>query len=231
MPNHLHVSCVRCVYPLVRQILLSGLKFAVCLAIILPVPAATNISEILNNVENRYNRVKTLQVNFRETYTAPGRGRRTESGVLYLRKPGRMRWDYSQPEGKQFLADGRYFYLYNPGANRVQKVDPKRSADMHAPLAFLLGRVNFQKDFRRFESRPEGADTWIKAIPNSEDLPYKEVDFLVGPDTVIKKVRVMNQDQSVIDFDFDQEKVNPPLKDSLFVFKSPEGAQVVEAVE
>lgn len=214
-----------------RRILPFGLGIAVCLSTFLWAETAPNVSEILNKIESRYNNIKTLQVNFNETYTAPGRGRRTESGTLYLRKPGRMRWDYSQPQGKQFLADGKYFYLYSPGVNRVQKVNPKQSADMHAPLAFLLGRINFQKDFRRFEARPEGSDVWIKAIPTSDDLPYKEVDFRVGPDTVIKHVRVVNQDQSMIDFDFSQEKANPALQDSLFVFKAPDGAQVVEGVE
>lgn len=50
------------------------------------------MNELLKGVENRYNRAQTLQVLFNESYTGPGQPRRTESGKLALRKPGRMRW-------------------------------------------------------------------------------------------------------------------------------------------
>ena len=52
---------------------------------------------LLQGVEGRYNKAKTLQVLFREDYTPPGKGRRTESGILMLRKPLRMRCPCSVP--------------------------------------------------------------------------------------------------------------------------------------
>ena len=58
------------------------------------------MNELLKGVENRYNRAQTLQVLFNEAYTGPGQPRRTESGKLALRKPGRMRWDYAKPAGE-----------------------------------------------------------------------------------------------------------------------------------
>jgi outer membrane lipoprotein-sorting protein len=53
--------------------------------------AATDVNGILNGVESRYNRARTLEVHFEQTYDAPGRGPMTESGELFLRKTGRMR--------------------------------------------------------------------------------------------------------------------------------------------
>ena len=46
--------------------------------------------------------------------------KRTESGTLRLRKPGRMRWDYTDPAGKLFLSDGKNLYLYTPANNEVE---------------------------------------------------------------------------------------------------------------
>ena len=73
---------------------------------------------------------------------------------MTLRKPGRMRWDYSEPSGKLFLSDGKDVYLYTPDANRVEKTKLKASEDMRAPLAFLLGKLDFSKEFRDFSVTP-----------------------------------------------------------------------------
>jgi outer membrane lipoprotein carrier protein len=192
--------------------------------------AAVDITSALKNVEKRYNGIETLQVNFTEVYRAPGRGRRSESGVLFLHKPGRMRWEYTNPEGKLFLGDGKYFYLYTPDSGKVQKSAAKETADMRAPLAFLLGKIDFNRDFSRFVSRPEGNDLWIAADPKSEDFPYQKVEFLVTPEYQIQRVRVTGQDQSILDFTFQSEKVNPALDAKLFQFQLPPGAQMIEAV-
>jgi outer membrane lipoprotein carrier protein len=180
-------------------------------------------------VENRYNKAKTLEVLFHEEYTPSGRPKRSESGVLKLRKPGRMRWDYDQPKGKQFLSDGKYLYLFTPDENRAEKMKLQMSDDMRVPLAFLLGKLNFDKEFRNVSAKPEGADQRISAEPKSDNLPYSNVEFVVGPDQHIKMVKVIGFDRSVIEFRFDQEKMDPPLDDSLFKFQLPKGAQLVEA--
>ena len=107
----------------------------------------------------------------------------------------------------------------------------KESEDMHAPLAFLLGRLHFEKDFRNFETRPEPPNTWITAEPKSPDLPYTKVQFLVTPQFQIRRVQVTGQDNSVLDFTFDQEKLNPVLNNKLFDFQAPPHAEWVEAVQ
>src|ERR1700683_2216699 len=63
----------------------------VCLAGLLAA-AEPGQQALLKAVENRYNRAKTLEVQFHETYSGQGRPRQEESGQLILRKPGRMRW-------------------------------------------------------------------------------------------------------------------------------------------
>src|SRR5689334_12837885 len=141
-----------------------------------------------------------------------------------------MRWQYSSPKGKLFLSDGKFVYLITPDSNKVQKMKAKETEDMRAPLAFLLGRLHFEKDFQNFQSRPEGQDLWVSAEPKSPDLPYTKVEFQVTPQFQIRRVRVTGQDLSVLDFQFDQEKLNPPLDSKLFQFQLPSGAMVEEIV-
>jgi outer membrane lipoprotein carrier protein len=185
----------------------------------------------LKGVQERYNRAKTLQVLFSESYSVQQRMRKPESGMLYLRKPGRMRWDYQSPAGKLFLSDGKSAYLYTPATNRVEKMKLKESEDMRAPLAFLLGKLDFHKDFKDFQKRMEGEDTVLTAQPKSDKLPYSNVEFSVTPDHRIKRLVVKGQDQSVLSFTFDQERMNPSLGDNLFQFRMPAGAEFADLSE
>lgn len=205
-------------------------KFAILFAFAASTLAADpGLDARLKALENRYNRAQTLQVHFTEGYTGPGQPERSESGMLSLRKPGRMRWDYTAPAGKLFISDGKNVYLYLPSANRVEKMKLKESEDMRVPLAFLLGKLNFQKEFQNITERPEGTGMLISAEPKSPDLPYSRVEFSVAPDLQIRRLKVIGQDKSVLDFLFEQERLNPSLDSKLFEFRIPRGAQLIEA--
>jgi len=184
---------------------------------------------LLKGVESRYNRAQTLQVKFAETYSGMGQGARTESGVLYLRKPGRMRWEYTQPAGKLFVSDGKEVYLYLPDEKRVEKMKLKDTEDMRAPLAFLLGKLNFEREFQNIQTRTEGDGSLVTAEPKSQSLPYSKVEFLVSTNFAIRKLHIVGQDQSILDFAFDDEKLNPALANSIFHFQPPPGAEVVDS--
>lgn len=193
--------------------------------------ADIDVPKILHGVEEHYNNVKTLQVTFSEKSSFQGRSR-TEKGELYLRKPGKMRWDYTTPAGKVFVSDGKYIYMYTPSDNRFERLPMKETEDMRAPLAFLLGRLNFNDDFKEFRAQPDGANIFITALPKSDKMPYTEVTFLVTPDDfVIHWLRVRGQDGSEMEFSFENEKKNPVLKDALFRLSPPPGAQVVDSAQ
>lgn len=188
-----------------------------------------NLDSLLKSVENRYNHAQSLKLDFSETYAGARSPVQNESGVLYLRKPGRMRWQYTAPAGKVFISDGKEVFLYTPEDQRAEKSKLKESEDMRAPLAFLLGKLNFAKDFKSFQTRVDGNDTWIAAEPKSDNLAYSKVEFLATPDGEIRRVRITGQDQSKLDFTFSNERLNAPVADSMFTFQAPPGVAVVEA--
>jgi outer membrane lipoprotein-sorting protein len=47
----------------------------------------------------------------------------------------------------------------------------------------------------------------------------------------VKQLKVLGRDQSLLDYSFSEEQLNPPLDDSIFHFQIPAGAEVVDAVE
>lgn len=225
--NALHSKGTRSLKPERQAFQMLRLGFAILL---IPafVAAESPLEPLLKAVENHYNHAQSLELDFSETYVGYHRPVQSESGILYLRKPGRMRWEYSHPPGKLFLSDGKNVFLYTPDDRRAEKSSLKRSEDERAPLAFLLGKLDFNKEFKDFHSRPEGAATWITATPKNENLAYREVEFLAAPDGRIERLRVTGQDQSKLDFTFTNEKQNVNLAPSLFVFNPPAGVEIVE---
>ena len=190
--------------------------------------AGIDVPQTLKGIEDRYNRAQTLDVTFTESYLLRGR-RRVEKGELFLRKPGRMRWQYSAPAGKLFVSDGKFVYYYSPDENRAEKMKLSATDDMRAPLAFLLGRLEFQKDFREFRAKPDDDGLFITAIPKSDKLPYSEVSFLAAPDFTIRRLVVTGQDNSTLEFTFENEKRNPPLPETMFRFTPPPGVEYLDS--
>lgn len=187
-----------------------------------------DIDRTLQGVEDRYNHTQTLQLAFTETYRAQGRVR-VEKGELYLRKPGRMRWQYTAPPGKLYVSDGKFIYSYTPQENRAEKMKLKEADDMRAPLAFLLGKLHFADDFREFRAHPEEDGVSITAIPKSDKLPYSEISFLAASDNSIRHLEVKGQDNSVLEFVFENEKKDPAIPDTLFRFEPPAGAEYIDS--
>ena len=122
------------------------------------------IASLLKTVEQRYNHADTLQVLFRESYTRTGHAPKSESGVLELRKPGRMRWEYTDPKGKLAVGDGKVFWMYTPSENRVDKMPLRETDDLQAPIAFLLGSYTSIRSSGIFKGSRRGA---IRALPRN----------------------------------------------------------------
>lgn len=203
--------------------------------VLLLIPAAlaaqSDLMKSLKAVEKRYNSPKTIQVAFEQTYKQPGRPPRTEGGDLYLRRPSRMRWDYKRPPGKLFLIDGSFVWYYNPANQTVEKSKLKESDDVRAPLAFLIGRLDFERDFKEFRHHAEGADRVIVAKPRSGKAPYDEVTFVITPALDIRRLVITSPDHSTTEFNFSKLVLNPPVADKLFKFEMPPGAELMEIAE
>jgi outer membrane lipoprotein carrier protein len=200
---------------------------ATLLAVALGMPAGAaetvDFRRTLKNVEDHYNKIQTLQVKFTENVTSRGRTK-TDSGTLYLRKKGKMRWEYAS--GVQFVSDGKFIYSYYPDEHRAEKMSMKESDDMKAPLAFLLGDVNFERDFGEYHTKPQDGGLLITALPKSDKFPYTDVTFLVAPDSTMRRLEVKMQNNDLMVFTFEGEKKNPLLTDALFQFVPPKGVEL-----
>jgi outer membrane lipoprotein carrier protein len=186
-----------------------------------------DVTKITHGIERRYNNLKTLRVNFTETLIERGGRRQPLTGTLFLEKPRKMRWDYSSQPGRFFLSDGSFDYDYDPkNNNEVERSKVKDTDDLRGPLAFLLGKVDFDRDFGSYSTG--GADGAITAIPKSDKLLFSAITFIAAPDFSIRKLSIQGQDGSTTIFVLEGEVVNPALNESLFRFVKPPGASVVD---
>src|SRR5712671_6183275 len=113
-----------------------------------------NIQAVARAIDSHYNRLQSLQADFTEIYQGGG-VERTESGTMWLKKPGKMRWEYRSPEEKLFVGDGRDAWLYLPAEKQARKSSMRRLEDLRSPLAFLLGKSKLEKELHLLSFAPD----------------------------------------------------------------------------
>jgi outer membrane lipoprotein carrier protein len=197
-------------------------------------PAATatgapTAAELASRVDHHYNALRSLRVNFIQQYDGLGMHRK-ESGSLLLKKPGRMRWDYSQPSGKLFVLDGKDAYFYSPGGSEAQRVPAKKVDDLRSPLRLLLGHAQLAKELANLQMTPAGSSFELSGTPKGMEQRVSTFELTVTADGTIQAIKIEETDGSVTYFSFSGEQPNVPAPDSEFVFRAPPGVEIVSGL-
>jgi outer membrane lipoprotein carrier protein len=200
-----------------------------CAALAAQSAGKPSLDKTLSGIELRYNRLATLKVDFEHTMRYLGRQPLVERGTLYLRRPGKMRWEYNKPAGKLLVGDGDLLYYYNPLSNQVRQLRPSQTGDLRVPLSFLLGRLHFRRQFRELRLMEIDGRTALVGEGRTGKEAYTRVEFTYDPaDFELTHLKVYGQDESVTTFAFSGETVNPRLEEALFRFRAPAGAEIVD---
>src|SRR6202158_746963 len=123
----------------------------------LTVISSSDVKVLVARLEARYRSAGTLQATFLERYTDNGRAVRVEAGIAYVRRPGKMRWEYEAPEKNLFLVDGKSAWFYVPADHTVTRVPAKESTAWRNPPALLAGEVKVSRVCFRGEPAPQEA--------------------------------------------------------------------------
>jgi outer membrane lipoprotein carrier protein len=200
-----------------------------------PKPAQTrlDLATVVARMQARYDQAKDFQAHFTQNYRRAVVGRVTVStGEVYFKKPGRMRWDYKQPDERMFLSTGQFLWLYEPSEKQAFKQDLKTS-QLPAALAFLMGKGRVGDQFEvswasdaRF-GRPE--DYVLSLRPKQPQSNYKSIIFVVDPhDFTVRESVLVDQQGNVNHFVFSDLKINAKLPDSTFHWNPPAGVRVID---
>lgn len=189
------------------------------------------VAAAVDGLQRRYQSVRTISGKFTQIYRAPG-VEQIESGILSMKKPGLMRWEYREPEVKLFVADGRSTYLYTPEDRQVL-VRPLSDADLRStPLQFLLGQGDVAKSFSASwekEVTPRiGGTLVLRLTPQTTQPDYAflvlELDRLTFE---LRRLVIRELTANTSEFILTDLATNVKLDDGQFRFKIPKGVEVV----
>src|SRR6267142_2452233 len=106
------------------------------------------IPELAAALQRKYDGIKDFSADFTHAYQGGVlRKQITERGRLIVKKPGKMRWDYTAPEQKQFVSDGVKMYSYLPQDKQVFVASVPPDDQATTPALFLAGKGSLTRDF------------------------------------------------------------------------------------
>lgn len=185
-------------------------------------------TELAARVDHHYNALHSLSVHFVQHYDGMGTHRK-EEGVLLLRKPGKMRWSYTDPDGQLFILDGHYAYFYTPGQSEAQRVPEKQLNDLRSPLRFLLGHTELEKELAHLQAAPVGNGEYeLTGVPKGMEQRVSELKIDAAADGTIREMSIVETDGVTNSFDLSGELGNAPAPEPAFVFTAPAGVHIVD---
>jgi len=175
---------------------------------------------LVRKVQAFYEHTRDLTARFRQIYTYAGFGRRqVSSGVLQVKKPGMMRWEYQSPTPKTVAVKGNRLVQYEPGENQAYVDEHFDASGMSAALAFLLGKGDLEKEFQV----STGSTGTLLLRPRQPDPRVDTIELAVGPDGEISTTRVVDGAGNVNEIQLEDVRRNTGIQDSAFEVKLPEG--------
>ena len=210
-----------------------GLAIGLLSWMVFPVGAsALTAEEVADKVQATYRGFSDLEAVFVQKATNRLSGTSQEaSGRLFLKWPGKMRWEYDKPEPRLFLIDGKTLWSYSP-MERQAVAQEVKGAISTGPIGILFGVSSLRRDFRvRTITHAGTRDTQeylLDLAPKGEDLSFKRVILAIDRESfLIQRLTVFDLYGNTTAVDLSDLKVNGGLKDGLFSFSPPPGTDLV----
>lgn len=211
---------------------MTALLPALLLGVVLSLQTAPATAENLAaRVQQRLTTIRDFEADFTQTYEGGVlRTTASERGTVAIKRPGRMKWIYTQPEKKEFVSDGLRLYAYIPADKQVI-VSPMPAAGQTTPALFLSGQGDLVRDFSSTFMELPGAPaglTGLKLTPRKVDPDYEWMAIGVEPATLqIRYLTAADRQGGRSTFIFSGMKENRGLSDKMFEFRIPRGVDVI----
>jgi signal peptidase II len=189
--------------------------------------------EILQSLQEKYEQIDSFAADFVQTFSSRGIEMK-ESGIVLMKRLGRMFWEYQEPTEKYFWADGRKTYFYVPKENQVL-VTNMTLDEAESPLLFLLGKGDLQSDFHAtVESSPESkngsAQTYrLMLTPKQPHPEYTHLLLEIEKESfLIRKLTVFEPIGQQNEYILTNVRENIRISNKRFEMKLPSDVEVIE---
>jgi outer membrane lipoprotein carrier protein len=194
-------------------------------------PAAADLARSL---QKRYAAIKDFRADF--TQTASGGVLRMvkseQRGEVKIKKPGRMRWTYGPPDRQVTVADGSRLYFYNPtDRTGYESPLPATGDNLSAPILFLTGRGDLERDFTASMPAAQPAGEWqLVLTPKKKQEEFASLTVAVDRATLAFRGFAWTDHQGAAhSMRFTNLRENVGLTDREFLFTFPKNAHVTRA--
>lgn len=194
---------------------------------------APSLEEVVRALEAAYGRINDLKADFEQTafnkslnQSIPARG------TVYLKKGGKLRWEYADPTPQQIVSDGKTVWIYTPALAQVN-VGPAPEALAGPAGSFLAGLGRVREHFGvRFlnpaEPRDKDGNVVVDLTPKQPLPTMNRLILSLDPRTWdVRRAVVYDQFENTVTMQFRKTAVNSGLADSLFTFVAPKGVATV----
>ncbi len=198
------------------------------------VPAsAQSLDDVVRGLEGTYGRMTDLKADFSQSAFNKSLNQTIPAhGTVYLKKGGKLRWEYAEPTPQQIVSDGKTIWIFTPTLNQVN-VGPAPEALAGPAGSFLTGLGRLREHFGvRFlnPAQPKDADgNVVLDLTPKKPLPTlaRLILSVDGGSWEIRKAVVYDQFENTVTMQFTKVAVNTGLSDTLFAFVAPKGVATV----
>jgi outer membrane lipoprotein carrier protein len=187
-------------------------------------------NDLATSLQRRYQLIRDFSADFAQTYRGGVlRTQTAERGTVAIKKPGMMRWLYTNPERKEFVSDGRKIYFYMPQDKQVQVMDVPAVNEATTPALFLAGKGDIARDFTAsyIDPAPQGTLA-LKLTPRRSEPDYEYLIVAVDPTSLqIRSLTTRDHQGGDSTLTFSNLKENIGLADKDFAFRIPRGVNVI----
>lgn len=217
---------------------LSTIILLLFFAIIPTVSQASNFDQTVSRLQKTYQGISDWKADFaQDTYVELLRRKIKKDGGIFIKKPGKLRIEYKEEFGKQYISNGKKLWVYTPGDSQVELYSKISKLVAKEALAFMKGLGDLKKDFH-LQPLPvkeaKGAMIQnkklilIKLIPRD---PHSVIDTIViglnPKNSLVYETTIYNASGNVTHYVFKNIELNSNLSDDLFDFKKPKGVKVI----
>jgi outer membrane lipoprotein-sorting protein len=205
----------------------------VLLAVAVPAHAQAKLDEVIRGVEGAYGKMNDLRADFTQTAFNKSLNQNIGAqGTVYLKKGGKLRWEYTQPTAQEIVSDGKKLWVYTPSLNQVNVGE---APEMLAGPAgsFLAGLGKLREHFSvRFLDPAQPTDAQgnvVLDLTPRHPLPTLTRLLLAvdAKDFRLRKAVVHDQFENTVTMQFSRVAVNTNLPDTQFTFTPPKGVATV----
>jgi outer membrane lipoprotein carrier protein len=195
--------------------------------------SAQSLDDVLREVEGVYNRMTDLRADFTQVAFNKSLNQSIPAkGTVYLKKGGKLRWEFTEPTPQEIVSDGKKLWVYTPTLNQANVAEAPEALAGPAG-SFLAGLGKLRSEFHvRFLNPAQPKDTegnWALDLTPKQPLPtLSRLILALDPKSwEIKKAVVHDQFENTVTMRFTKMVVNSGLPDRTFTFVAPKGVVIV----